>query len=185
MQDFSVHFCVTGTAHTVMFYVILMRVARSALRVATLISLSDSYSVRVLHTRETRAKNRTARFARLLWESWKIFLRGLCVVLQGSSAFVYGWVAFCDRLSNGVTVKIIQQFAPQSTTEWELFETVTSTPTANNMAVCSSGRVNGPLRCLYFVTRTKSPVLVLYTKPLVRVWHDSKTADIVVCTAYS
>ena len=103
------------------------------------------------------------------YESCERYFYEVIVVLQGSSAFVYGWVAFCDRLSNGVTVKIIQQFAPQSTTEWELFETVTSTPTANNMAVCSSGRVNGPLRCLYFVTRTKSPVLVLYTKPLVRV----------------
>ena len=36
--------------------------------------------------------------------------------MQGSSAFVYGWVAFCDRLSNGVTVKIIQGFAPHSVT---------------------------------------------------------------------
>ena len=34
--------------------------------------------------------------------------------LQGSSAFVYGWVAFGDRLSNGVVVKIIQQLQPTS-----------------------------------------------------------------------
>ena len=32
--------------------------------------------------------------------------------LQGSSAFVYGWVAFADRLSNGIAVKIVQQFLP-------------------------------------------------------------------------
>ena len=57
-----------------------------------------------------------------------------------------------------------QQQSESCLKQWQVY-----TPTANNMAVCSSGRVNGPLRCLYFVTRTKSPVLVLYTKPLVRV----------------
>ncbi len=35
-------------------------------------------------------------------------------ILQGSSAFVYGWMYFADRLSNGVIVKIIQQFTPES-----------------------------------------------------------------------
>ena len=37
-----------------------------------------------------------------------------CYSFKGSSAFVYGWVAFADRLSNGVIVKIIQQATPHS-----------------------------------------------------------------------
>ena len=32
--------------------------------------------------------------------------------MQGSSAFVVGWMAFLDRVSNGVTVKILQQITP-------------------------------------------------------------------------
>lgn len=32
--------------------------------------------------------------------------------MQGSSAFVFGWILFGDRLSNGVAVKIIQQVSP-------------------------------------------------------------------------
>ena len=31
---------------------------------------------------------------------------------QGSSSFVYGWVVFADRLTNGIVVKVIQQFQP-------------------------------------------------------------------------
>ena len=38
----------------------------------------------------------------------------LLTIIQGSSAFVYGWVMFSDRLSNGVVVKIIQQATPST-----------------------------------------------------------------------
>lgn len=33
-------------------------------------------------------------------------------ILQGSGAFVYGWVAFADKLSYGTAVKIIQEMQP-------------------------------------------------------------------------
>lgn len=38
----------------------------------------------------------------------------LCFHCQGSSAFVYGWMIFADRSSNGVIVKIVQQFQPSA-----------------------------------------------------------------------
>ena len=42
--------------------------------------------------------------------------------LQGSSAFVYGWVAFADRLSNGIAVKIVQQFLPLQQSRYHTFD---------------------------------------------------------------
>ena len=36
----------------------------------------------------------------------------IVTIHQGSAAFVYGWVMFADRFSNGAINEIIQQFAP-------------------------------------------------------------------------
>jgi alanine-alpha-ketoisovalerate/valine-pyruvate aminotransferase len=33
-------------------------------------------------------------------------------IIQGSAAFVYGWMVFADRFSNGALNEIIQQLSP-------------------------------------------------------------------------